>query len=228
MGTLTNWLSNTSLYLKYYERSIHPRFIRKYARQELGHEQIYQRLIQLAGDRRCDKEQGRIGDLACGTGWYSRALAQDPQRQQWRIVGLDLSPRAVAFARQKAKEILSPAEVARVRYEIADLAKGDLTAYGEFDELWLCGAIHQIPDAAEALRQVSAMLAAHGNVMVQTFLDHPDIDEAIDRAALAKFGHRIFDSDEWAELLAGAGFAPVAAQQFGLVHLTVLGKKAGA
>ncbi|MDO5077829.1 bifunctional 2-polyprenyl-6-hydroxyphenol methylase/3-demethylubiquinol 3-O-methyltransferase UbiG [Corynebacterium sp.] len=228
MGTLVNWVSNSSLYLKYYEQRIHPRFIRKFARQELGHERIYERLIHLAGSRRCANERGTIADLACGTGWYSRAVAQDPLRQQWRIVGLDCSPKAVSFAQRKAAETLSAAQASRVQYYTADIARDDLARYGKFEEIWLCGAIHQIPDAAAALRNVAAVLAPDGIVMVQTFLDYPNFGEAIDRLALENVGHRIFGSAEWADLLAAAGLVPLAEQQFGLVQLTVLERGAGA
>jgi len=110
------------------------------------------------------KECGRLLDLACGTGVFTRPLAG----QASLVVGLDLS---WPMLRQAQRLILRDG----VRNVV--LIRG--TAFnlpfvpGTFDSVNCCGALHLFQSPEAALDEIARVLACDGHLCVQTTI-RPD------------------------------------------------------
>jgi SAM-dependent methyltransferase len=77
----------------------------------------------------------RVLDLACGEGFYSRALAE----RGARVVGVDISPAMVALAREAER-----AQPLGIDYHCADVA--DLPGLGHFDLVCAAYLLHYASD----------------------------------------------------------------------------------
>jgi SAM-dependent methyltransferase len=101
----------------------------------------------------------RVGDVACGTGWSSIAMAQAYPRIT--VDGFDLDEDVIAVARQNAEE----AGVAdRVTFAVAD-ASG-LGASAGYDLVTIIEALHDMSRPIDVLRRTREMLSENGTVLV--------------------------------------------------------------
>jgi 2-polyprenyl-3-methyl-5-hydroxy-6-metoxy-1,4-benzoquinol methylase len=101
----------------------------------------------------------RIGDLACGTGWSSIAMAQ--AYPEVIVDGFDLDSDVIALARRNARD----AGVAdRVTFSVSDAA--GLGAPGQYDLVTVFEALHDMSRPVDALRAARAMLRGGGCVVV--------------------------------------------------------------
>jgi 2-polyprenyl-3-methyl-5-hydroxy-6-metoxy-1,4-benzoquinol methylase len=101
----------------------------------------------------------RVGDLACGTGWSSIAMAQ--AYPLISVDGFDLDADAIQAARRNAEE----ADVAdRVRFAVADASGSGVS--GQYDLVTIFEGLHDIARPVDALRVARGMLREPGCVIV--------------------------------------------------------------
>jgi len=84
-------------------------------------------------------QSSRVLNLGCGDGSTERLLAPHVAE----VIGVDLSPVAVAHARQLAKE----EHLANVEYQVHDLTTGFPWESGSFDAVCMLGFLHHIREA---------------------------------------------------------------------------------
>jgi len=132
-----------------------------------------------------------VGDLGCGTGRSSEALAGFVGR----VVAVDDSPEMLAAAERRL-EGLGNVELRRGALEELPVADGEL------DAAVLVLVFHHLPDPAAALAEAARALAPGGRLLVVDMTAH-------DRARYRReMGHQWlgFERDRVEGWLAGAGF----------------------
>lgn len=103
-------------------------------------------------------EGDRVLDACCGTGALSRRLALDGRT----VLGVDLSPRHIAFARSASSS------VPRVRFEVGDVAQLAVPAEGTYDVAVIVLALHEMPRELRA-PVLDRLLCVAGRTMVVDF-----------------------------------------------------------
>jgi ArsR family transcriptional regulator len=107
------------------------------------------------------KRQWIVGDLGCGTGQVSAALAPFVQR----IVAVDGSAAMLQAAKRRLHDV-----------DNVDLRRGDLEALpiddGRLDAATLMLVLHHITDPAKALTEVARVLKPGGRLVVVDMLPH--------------------------------------------------------
>jgi ArsR family transcriptional regulator len=102
-----------------------------------------------------------LGDLGCGTGQVSAALAPFVAR----IVAVDESAAMLQAARKRLHQ-----------YGNVDLRRGDLEALPiadhELDAAVMMLVLHHLPDPARALAEIARVLAPGGRVIIADMLPH--------------------------------------------------------
>lgn len=100
----------------------------------------------------------RIGDVGCGLGWSTQALARAYPAST--VVGIDADAGSIVDAKG-----LLPSDLAdRVTFVNAEAAKA--SAYGPFDLVLIVEALHDMADPAEALAGIRAALDEGGVVLI--------------------------------------------------------------
>lgn len=102
--------------------------------------------------RRLPAGPARVLDAGCGTGGFIRAM--QARHPAWRVTGVDLSPLAVALARERTG---------------AEIAEAPLTALpfadGAFDAVTTGDVLYHVADVAAALRECVRCLRPGGVVV---------------------------------------------------------------
>jgi ArsR family transcriptional regulator len=102
-----------------------------------------------------------VGDLGCGTGQVSAALAPFVAR----VVAVDASPEMLQAARARVGAA-----------DNVDLRRGELEALpiddGRLDVATLMLVLHHVPDPAVALREVARVLKPGGRLLLVDMLPH--------------------------------------------------------
>lgn len=133
-----------------------------------------------------------VGDLGCGTGRLTEALAPFVAR----VVGVDESSAMLAAARRRLKGL-----------DAAELRQGELEALpladGELDAAVLCLVLHYLAAPGAALAEARRALRTGGRLLVVDMLPH-DREDYRDRMGHQWLGLERERMEEW---LAGAGFA---------------------
>ncbi len=217
MASFAQWNMNRPSQLARYEEEVHPRFVRKYAHEELTFEDLYRLLRAQAPDDWAVAPGDVLVDVGCGTGWFARRLAADERCRGAEVHGFDLSENALTVARNKQKA--SPA-LASVDYQVGDVVAG-LPVTG-VHEAWFCGAWHQTGDERAALHSIADALASDGLLHVQTYVVDEEAPEPVDRAVMRLLGHRVFDRAEIDEFARDCGLAIEAYEQRGMVALCTM------
>lgn len=166
-------------------------------------------------------------DLGCGRG---RAVIMLAERfPQSRFVGYDLSPDAIAFAREQAEE----RGLENVELQVRDLATFDADAEPEsFELVTTFDAVHDQPRPLALLRGIRRTLTADGVYLMQDIAGSSHLHENLDRPAaplmytistmhcmtvsLAQGGDGLgtmWGEQKARELLAEAGFSSVEVHQ---------------
>ncbi len=107
-------------------------------------------------------EGDRVLDACCGTGALSRRLAREGRD----VVGVDLSPKHIAYAREATA---AAGLDARARFEVADVAHLEAPDEGPYDVAVIAFALHEMPPAARPL-VVDALVGVADRVMVIDFV----------------------------------------------------------
>ena len=86
----------------------------------------------------------RVLDVCCGTGSLAMRLANDGRQ----VVGVDLSPRHIEWARLRARD--AGLDHDQLRFEINDVSDLETPEEGPFDVAVIVLSIHEMPAAARA------------------------------------------------------------------------------
>jgi len=124
----------------------------------------------------------RILDAGSGSGWTSRLLAQRFPNAE--VVGIDVHPGYVDYARRKAQEL----GLSNVHYFVGDLQDMELTS-GSFDVVWSQFVLYFIPDASAAMKEFRRVakvggkvsVALHGDPLQQNHPEDPSLQPLIER-----------------------------------------------
>ena len=135
-----------------------------------------------------------IGDLGCGTGGTSAALAPFVTR----TIGVDRSGEMLQAARRRLRD-LPNAEVRRGELEALPLDDAEL------DAAIMVLVLHHVPDPSAVLREAARTMRAGGRLVVCDMLPH-DREEYKQQMGHVWLG---FGDDQLRRLLGGAGFADV-------------------
>ncbi|MCG8564903.1 MAG: class I SAM-dependent methyltransferase [Desulfobacterales bacterium] len=153
-----------------YEWVIHPVFLRFFS-GFYKFRTIYRRLLSISENPGYPKDSRvQILDLACGTFWFGRHRLEDllAQGSHPLVSGVDISDNLISSARQ----IMEKTDHPETSWQ---LLTGNAQATGfpanHFDEIWLCGALHQIPNQQKTIQEVVRMLKPGGVFFCQTFLE---------------------------------------------------------
>jgi ubiquinone/menaquinone biosynthesis C-methylase UbiE len=159
-------------------------------------------------------------DLACGPGIYTRPFAR--RVAPGLVVGLDLSPAMLAYARRRAREE-GLANVALVRGDALRLP----FATGRFDAVNCCGALHLFPDADLALCEVDRVLKPGGRFTLAAFRRRPgplaSLGSALRRRVM---GIDAFTPEELRSRLEAAGLREVTCHFAGAQWLIMSARRA--
>ena len=132
-----------------------------------------------------------VGDLGCGTGQVSAALAPFVGR----VVAVDASAAMLQAARKRLH-----------RFENIDLRRGELEALpiddDRLDAATLMLVLHHVPEPSRALAEVARVLKARGRVIIADMLPH-DRDNYRQQMGHVWLG---FSDEHVAGLLREAGF----------------------
>jgi ubiquinone/menaquinone biosynthesis C-methylase UbiE/DNA-binding transcriptional ArsR family regulator len=132
-----------------------------------------------------------VGDLGCGTGETSAALAPFIAR----TIAVDRSGDMLQAARRRLRD-LPNVEIRRGELEALPIADGEL------DAAVMMLVLHHVPDPGTALREASRALKPGGRVVVCDMLPH-DHEEYKQQMGHVWLG---FGDDQLRRLLAAAGF----------------------
>jgi ubiquinone/menaquinone biosynthesis C-methylase UbiE/predicted transcriptional regulator len=133
-----------------------------------------------------------VGDLGCGTGETSAALAPFVAR----TIAVDRSGEMLQAARRRVRD-LPNVDVRRGELETLPIADGEL------DAAVMILVLHHVPDPAEVLREAARTLKPGGRFVLCDMLPH-DREEYKQQMGHVWLG---FGDDQLRRLLAGAGFS---------------------
>ena len=99
------------------------------------------------------EKEASILDAGCGTGGLIKALQN--QGQHWKIIGLDYSPLACAYARQRTKVAIQEGSIEALPFQDK-----------QFDALVSADVISQVDDGSNALREFARVLKPGGILVI--------------------------------------------------------------
>ncbi|MBI1876034.1 MAG: metalloregulator ArsR/SmtB family transcription factor [Acidobacteria bacterium] len=124
-------------------------------------EELFGGHVHLSGLVALLDEAWVVGDLGCGTGSVSAALAPFVRR----VIAVDDSGAMLAAARKRLRGYPNVG-LKRGRLESLPIERGSLDAAA------LTLVLHHVPDPAQALREVSRVLRPGGRVLILDMLPH--------------------------------------------------------
>jgi ubiquinone/menaquinone biosynthesis C-methylase UbiE len=151
-------------------------------------------------EKMCLEPADNVLDVGCGSGWLSRRIAE--KVPEGRVVGMDVSDQMVRVARRTSREhdnvLYVTGEVGEIPWE-ANFFTQAISVESAY--YWL--------NPAAGLKEIFRVLRPGGNfwMLINYYRDNPHCHQW--GALLAVKTHLLL-ADEWAELLAGAGFTEVA------------------
>src|SRR5699024_8635770 len=101
----------------------------------------------------------RVLDLGCGYGWHCNYVAKQGAD---RIVGIDLSQKMIAQAKEN---------VADISIEYQQMAIEDIDFKNEFDLIISSLAFHYVKDLNDIYNKINRALTAHGDFVFS--MEHP-------------------------------------------------------
>lgn len=156
-------------------------------------------------DRLDLRSADRVVDLGCGTGLYSKGLAERADQV------LCVDPSAKMLEQIPSDERLIP-----VQASAEEVASGDAPLpYNMFDAVLIKEAIHHVSDQSAALHGLARMLTRNGRILVVMLpvrIDYPLFD-----AALELFGRLQPDPEGISDTMRSAGLrVDLQCESFGL------------
>ena len=151
----------------------------------------------------------RAVDLGCGTGEMTRVVHERCGARE--TVGIDSSPEMLAKSDKYAGDGVS--------FRLAEIRSLDATGAldGTYDLVFSNAALHWLPDHATLIRKLTSCVAPGGQIAIQVpanhdHFGHSSADDVASeqpfRDALGgyRFGVRVLDPRDYAELLHGLGY----------------------
>ncbi len=159
----------------------------------------------------CHIEQGQhILDVGCGAGktsaWFAKRLG-------CRVVGVDLSPRMIEWAKETARR---ERVLDRIEFKTADAQQLPFDE-ATFDAVICESVLGFVPDKADALRELIRVCTLGGYVGLNestwlTATVPPEIEESLEAAGFS--GAKLITLDEWHALLNGSGLKDIVVQTY--------------
>ena len=165
----------------------------------------------------CHIEKGEyVLDVGCGTGKTSAAFAK---RRGCRVVGVDLSPRMIEWAKETAKHQGVPDKVEFRTADARQLPFDDAT----FDAVICDSVLGFVPDKSNALREFMRVCKPGGYVGMNettwlTATVPPEIVESLETAGFS--GAKLITLDEWRTILNTSGLKDIVMKTY---HTTARG-----
>jgi arsenite methyltransferase len=165
----------------------------------------------------CHIEKGRyVLDVGCGTGKTASALAKE---RGCRVVGVDLSPRMIEWAKETAKR---EGVLDQVEFKTADARKlpfDDAT----FDAVICESVLGFIPDKANAVGEIARVCkpGSYAGLNETTWLTAtvpPEIVASLEAAGFS--GAKLITLDEWRAIMNGSGLEEIVMKSY---HTTARG-----
>lgn len=149
---------------------------------------------------------GAYLEIGLGTGYALEHMATH-QFAEGRCVGIDISPRMVALARERT------ARLANVTIERADFAVDDLSHLGPFALIFSMEVLYYLDDVQAGLDRAAALLAPGGTLMVMNdyLAENPSTHDWPEQLGTRM---TLWSRDDYRAGLERAGLAQVEQQHF--------------
>jgi SAM-dependent methyltransferase len=192
-------LMEAPFYARGYEQTFRPALTRLVTPEPLH------RAIELAAAMAAHVAPNTLLDVACGSGNFTRALADSAldseaaRRGRGLVVGID---RSAPMLEQAARRAVDDPRLAWV------LGDGQVLPFveGGFDVTHCAGALHLLPRPAEALAEFARVTRPGGRVIVGTFVAAPGrARSTLQRVAGGAVGFRWFSLAELGTMFDDAG-----------------------
>lgn len=134
---------------------------RRKAYVELDFGQIFQRVMDALSKYGPDGHRLRVLEVGSGPGYMSLELA----RNGHEVTGVDVSPRAVAVARDLADTDPWRDERGPLEYIVGDFLTEPALDGRQFDAILFIGSLHHIGDQEAVMRRASGLLKEGGLIM---------------------------------------------------------------
>ena len=153
-----------------------------------------------------DAKDGLGLDVACGTGWYARPLAQKMRLVYGIDVSMGMLEQATEYARERGIDNIRFAHSRVERLPFPDSL---------FDGVTNCGSLHLFQDTVEALKEIARVMKSGARLGVQTFVkgDLSFFTKFLERLPSSPFGEEetlealhLFDVEELGSYLSHTGF----------------------
>lgn len=168
----------------------------------------------------CEKissTEGRILDVATGTGTIGRYLAED-QRQ---VYGIDISQEMI----EKGQKYVARQGVLNMHFARAD-AEALPFADGFFDACLFCGSLHIFPNTVEILQKVGRTLKKQAPVVVTTVIrGEYGILSKNQKRQVEPRSMKVFELDELERMVSKAGFTEFKPEIIGCLILFTMRKQ---
>lgn len=116
--------------------------------------------------------RARVLDAGCGSGAMARLIASS--HPEWDVVGLDVNPNYIAYARDRAKA----ASLDNLSFEHGDLQALSFAA-ASFDVVWSRFVLYFLPQPEIAIAEFKRILRPGGEIVIalhnwSTLIDYPE------------------------------------------------------
>ena len=168
------------------------------------------REVEIIADLLRVERGGRVLDLGCSAGLYTRSLAARI-RDGVDVVGIDISPSMLKEAARRARKLGTTSSFARADAENLPFADASFTGT-------VCGgSLNEFGDPARTLRERKRVLEPGGRVAIMGILKAQTSRGRRLQRFLSTGGVRFFEPEEVLSLLDHAGLEPDPLQTYNVV-----------
>ena len=137
-----------------------------YDREEWNHNNHYHQFLLKQLPDRCQT----VLDLGCGTGQFSRLLANRAEG----VIALDLSPNSIQIAQQRSQQFDN------IDYRVADVSQRDFPLE-HFDAIASIATVHHL-SIEQLIPKLKAALKPGGVLIILDLLEHHNLMDALSDA----------------------------------------------